>query len=129
VFGLRGRAITDKTTGQTLSPKRHLGSAAEYFFYATKGDPEINKMGRNNVFSYKPVPAKRKVHPTERPLALIGEVLCTFSLEGSRVLVPFAGSGKTLLAAFNNKRIAVGFDLGKLHRDGFLEMIQRKEIL
>lgn len=121
--------LTEKTIGQTLSPMRHLGSACEYFFYATKGEPRINKMGRNNVFSYKPVPSARKVHPTERPLALISEVLETFSIEGSRILVPFAGSGKTLKAAFDTNRIAIGFDLGKLHKDGFIEMIQREEIL
>lgn len=121
--------ITEKTVGQTMSPMRHLGSACEYFFYASKGEPRINKMGRNNIFSYKPVPSKRKVHPTERPYSLIKEILETFSLEGSRVLVPFAGSGKTLKAAYDTNRMAVGFDLGKLHKDGFIEMIQKGEVL
>ena len=119
----------EKTCGQTMTPMRHLGSSMEFFFYARKGDPKINKMGRNNVFSFKPVPAKRKIHPTERPLALITEIIQTFVPEGSSILVPFAGSGKTLIAAYRSKMFAVGFDLGDLHRDAFIETIQLEDIL
>ncbi len=50
-------------------------------------------------------------------------------MEGSRVLVPFAGSGKTLIAAYQQNKFAVGFDLGQAHKDGFVELLQRKEIL
>lgn len=119
----------EKTVGQTMTPMRHLGSAVEYFFYARKGDPHIGKMGRTNVFSYKQVTSTKKVHPTERPYPLIYDILETFSIEGSRILVPFAGSGKTLIAAYQQKKFAVGFDLGQAHKDGFVELLQRKEIL
>jgi ParB/RepB/Spo0J family partition protein len=129
IKGAEVEGTVEKTQGQTMTPARHLGSACEHFFYARKGDPRINKMGRTNVFSHKPVPAKRKVHPTERPLALIADILETFTMEGSRVLVPFAGSGKTLIAAFQAKMMAIGFDLGELHRDGFIELLQREEVL
>jgi len=44
--------------------------------------------------------------------------------EGSRVLVPYAGSGNTLLAAFQNKMIPIGFDLGSIHRDSYITRLE-----
>ena len=108
------------TTGQTLSPMRHLGSAYEMFFYAKKGDPKIVRQGRTNVFGHKPVSAARKIHPTERPLDLMTDILTTFAEPGSRVLVPFLGSGKTLIAAHLSKMVAVGFDLSKIHKESYV---------
>lgn len=119
--------VVKLTTGQTHSPMRHLASSCEFFFYAKKGDPRIIRQGRTNHFGYKPVPPTRKIHPTERPLDLMTDVLTTFSMEGSRVLVPFAGSGNTLIAAFNNKMTPIGFDLGSTHKEAY--MVRLEEML
>ena len=116
--------LVESTTGQTNSPIRHLASSVEYFFYAKKGDPRINKMGRTNCFGFKPVSPTKKIHPTERPVDLITEILTTFAIEGSRVLVPFAGSGNTLVAAFQNKMIPVGYDLGEIYKEAFLARLE-----
>lgn len=116
--------LVESTTGQTHSPIRHLASSCEFFLYAKKGDPRIVRQGRTNLFGFKPVPPKKKIHPTERPMELMIEVLTTFASEGSRVLVPFAGSGNTLLAAFKSKMIPIGFDLGEVHKEGYLARLE-----
>lgn len=112
--------IVKKTTGQTNSPMRHLPNSYEMFFYAKKGDPRINRMGRTNEFGHKPVPPNQKIHPTERPLELMKDILTTFTPEGSRVLVPFAGSGSTLVAAYESKMTAIGFDIGVEHKEAYV---------
>jgi len=119
--------LVETTSGQTNTPIRHLASSVEFFFYAKKGDPKLNKMGRTNHFGFKPVPPSKKIHPTERPLELMDEILTTFVMEGSRVLVPFAGSGNTLISAYRNKMLPIGYDLGEIHREGFLTRI--KEVI
>ncbi|MBU2072781.1 MAG: ParB N-terminal domain-containing protein [Gammaproteobacteria bacterium] len=117
---VKGDEGGETTSGQTNTPMRHLASAYEMFFYAKKGDPKINRQGMTNVFGYKPVPAAHKIHPTERPLDMMKDILTTFVPEGSRVVVPFAGSGNTILASYKSKMTCIGFDLGKTHKDSYV---------
>jgi len=109
-----------KPIGQTNQPSRYLASAVEEFYYAWKGTPTLARSGRTNVFAYNPVPASSKVHPTERPLELMQEILSTFTWEGSRVLIPFLGSGKTLIAAETLSMNAIGFELSASYKEAFV---------
>lgn len=127
--GFTGRdlpALWVKTkVGQTHNVRHHLASDAEYFFYARKGDPEIVKQGRSNLFTFKAVAPQNKIHPTERPIEMIQEVLSTFQRPGARVMVPFLGSGNTILAAANLGMPAFGWDLGEKadplsYKNGFI---------
>ena len=113
-------AVWIKPTGQTNSPTTRLASAYEMFFYAAKGSPTIAKPGTRNVFDFAPVVPDKKRHPTERPEPLIQAVLETFAPPNSKVLVPFAGSGATLLAAMKSNMHPIGFDLSKSYRDRYI---------
>lgn len=125
--GFKTRRMTGhwvKPTGQTMQPNKYLANCSEPFFYAAKGDPNIARPGRSNVFQYDPVPPKKKIHPTERPIEMIQDLLSTFSYPGSRIMVPFLGSGNTLLAASNLNFTALGFDLAKEYRDSFILRVE-----
>lgn len=104
-------AIWTKPSGQTNNPTMALGNSYEMFFYAKKGKAVLQKPGRSNLFNFKPVNPALKVHPAERPLELIQEILKTFARPNARVIVPFAGSGKTLVASVLENMIPIGFDL------------------
>ena len=112
--------IWTKPTGQTMQPDRYLANSYEMFYYAWKGRPVINKAGSTNIFNIPPIPPQQKVHPTERPIDLMQSIYNTFAFTGSRVLIPFLGSGNGLLAAYNLGMTAVGFELSKSFRDSFL---------
>jgi ParB/RepB/Spo0J family partition protein len=114
--------------GQCFQPSIYMGNSYEMFFYARKGNPAIKKQGRIAQFDFAPVNPAQKVHPTERPVELLEDVLSTFTWEGSRVLVPFAGSGNTLIAAHNLKMLPIGYDLSPEYRDAFVARIIGKEI-
>jgi len=118
--------MVDKISGQTMSPMRHLANAYEMFFYAKKGDPKIIRQGRTNVFSYRPVPPLQKIHPTERPIELLKDILTTFTIEGSQILVPFLGSGNTILAAHECKMMAFGTDLGIEHKEAYVAKLSNQ---
>lgn len=111
---------TKGVPGQNMNPTTRLANSYETFFYAWKGQPALNKAGRGNVFNFPPVPAQQKTHPTERPTELMKELYETFAFTGSRVLIPFLGSGNGLLAANELGMSAVGFELSKAYKDSFL---------
>jgi site-specific DNA-methyltransferase (adenine-specific) len=107
------------SVGQTLQPETNLANCYESFYYARKGNPSILRQGRSNVWHYKAVPPDKKIHPTERPIEMIQDVLQTFCWEGSRIFVPFSGSGNTLLAAANLGMTGIGTDLTKEYKDAY----------
>jgi len=111
---------TKGTPGQNMNPSIRLSNSYEMFFYAWKGQPALAKAGRSNEFHYSPVPAARKTHPTERPIELMKDIYETFAFPGSRILIPFLGSGSGLFAADEAQMTAMGFELGKAFKDSFL---------
>lgn len=82
--------------------------------------PHINNVGlgkngrdRTNVWSFpgmigsgKAKSKARALHPTVKPVALMGEALLDVTNIGNRVLDPFGGSGSTLIAAERTDRHA-----------------------
>ncbi len=115
-------AIWFKESSSSVSnvPDIYLGRSYETFFICRKGTPTLRKRGRSNVFSFKAVNPKSKRHPTERPVALISDILETFIYPGARVLVPFLGSGATLLAAWKAGFNVYGFEISEEYKEGFL---------
>lgn len=113
--------------GSTSRPEWILGSSYEKFFYAGKVGANIIKQGRTNNFVFPPIPPASKVHPTERPIELITEILKTFTLENSRIAVPFVGSGNTLLAAANLGMTAFGYDLGATYKEDYILKVISEE--
>jgi len=110
--GLRVPGVWVKTRpGQTHWPEYYLASSVEPFFYARKGNSVVKNQGRSNVFEYTPIHPDKKIHPTERPIEMIEDVISTFAPLHGVVVVPFLGSGNTLLAASNLGMSGIGWDL------------------
>lgn len=124
---LKGKEEDGSGTFQTNTPKWYLGNSYEHFFYARKGDPQIIKQGRANSFLFPGVPHGRKFHPAERPINMIQEVLSTFAQPGSTILVPFLGSGNTILAASNLLMTAFGYELTQEYKDKFIVRVHEAE--
>lgn len=119
--GLRmpGIWVKEGQTGQSKRPELHMANNYEMFFYARKGNARIQKQGRSNTFIYKPVPTRDKEHPTEKPIELYTDILEVFALPTQRLLVPFLGSGNTLLAAENLGIQGFGYEKSPDRKDGF----------
>lgn len=110
--------------GQTSSPDTMLASSYEPFYVCRKGLPKLAKAGRSNVFDFAPVSPLKKIHPTERPVELMGEILDTFSYPGAAVIVPFLGSGSTLRACYKRNMIGFGWDLDDTTKHRFLNRVK-----
>lgn len=82
------------------------------FFRSTKGKAKyINDCGKGNYFEYKYTRGKDKLHPSEKPLDLIKELILQSSQENEIVFDPFMGSATTALASKILNRKYMGFEL------------------
>jgi site-specific DNA-methyltransferase (adenine-specific) len=95
----------------------------EAFFLCMKGRRPLQKLGQPNVWMEPRVAPQRKVHPTEKPTALIRKIIEQSSQPGELVIDPFAGSSSTLIAALECKRNAWGCELDKeYYSQGILKL-------
>jgi DNA modification methylase len=109
---------------QTMQPDVLLGKNYEAFFICRKGKPILNKRGRSNVFDFKKLNPDKKIHPTEKPLDLMLEIIDTFCPPHGDVLVPFLGSGVDLMACLKTNRKCLGFDLNDEVKKRFLLKVE-----
>jgi adenine-specific DNA-methyltransferase len=110
--------------GQTRNPDQRLGNVYEPFFYARKdSNANIRQPGRTNNFAFKALHPDKKVHPTERPIEMIEEVIKTFCPPGGHIMVPFLGSGNSLLAAGNLGSTCFGFDLSEEYKNAYIKRV------
>lgn len=96
---------------QTMMPQVNLGRAYDTFISCRKGQPALVKAGRANVFHFNKVPSGQKIHPTEKPLPLMKELVETFINPGSKAIIPFHGSGNTLRALLQHGCTGIGWEL------------------
>lgn len=127
-FTCRQPAVWAKPNGATQRPDQMLASAWEPFFYGRKGNAILFKQGRSNVFSYTQIAPVKKTHPTERPIQMMQDILECFAPPSARIVVPFAGSGNTLLAANNLGMTAVGFDLSTEYKNAYVQKVMEGEL-
>jgi len=120
--------IWTKGQGQTKQPNLYMGSAHEPAFYLRKGNPKLNKPGRLNTFDYSTISPQHKVHPTERPIDMMTDLLSTFVMPNSKIVSPFLGSGNTILAANNINCECEGCDLSQVYKDSFIVKVDNGTI-
>jgi site-specific DNA-methyltransferase (adenine-specific) len=107
-----------KTNPVPLNSKAtYLSNGREVAIVAVKGSkPTFNTSYHNGVFS---MPIHRdggkRLHPTQKPLALMRELIKIHTKENDTVLDPFAGSATTLVSALQLNRTAIGCEIDTLY--------------
>lgn len=93
------------------TPNRYYMQALEFILLLSKRPARnINDMGARNLLTVPNI-VGTKQHPTEKPVALMAELIRNSTNEGDTVLDPFAGAGATLLAAQRLGRHYIGFEI------------------
>lgn len=64
-----------------------------------------------SIWTFSAVNAKRIGHPAPFPIELPHRLINLYTYEGDVVLDPFCGSGTTCIAAAQNKRNYIGYDI------------------
>lgn len=82
---------------------------------------------KGSVFYYKKDYVK--VHPTQKPIRLLEDIITTFSNEGDTVLDFCFGSGGTGIACANTKRFFIGIEKDIKYFDQSIEWIKKLFLL
>jgi site-specific DNA-methyltransferase (adenine-specific) len=94
--------------------------------------PKFNNFGKMifNCFDWQKDTVNEKIHPTQKPVKTLENLIQIFTDKGDVVIDPCAGSGSTLRAAIQCDRQAYGFEIKKeffkAANDKMLRNIQRK---
>ena len=103
-------------SAQVLKANMKIVGNCEYGLVLYKDKlPKFNNEGRMifNCMDFPRDTTTPKVHPTQKPVALLEHLIRIFTDENDVVIDPCAGSGSTLLAAKNVGRRAYGFEIKK----------------
>ncbi len=107
-----------KFSAQVLKANMRVVGNAEYglLLYRDKL-PKFNNNGKMifNVMDWEDDKDElyQKIHPTQKPVALLERLISIFTDPGDVVIDPCAGSGSTLVAAHNLGRRGYGFEIKK----------------
>jgi len=114
-------------SAQVLKANMRVVGNCEYalLFYRDKL-PKFNNNGKMvfNCFDWKKDTKSQKIHPTQKPIATLAELINIFTDPGDVVIDPVAGSGSTLIAAYETGRRGYGFEIKK---DFYKKAIERIE--
>ena len=114
-----------KTNPVPLNSKtNYLTNSREIAISGVKGGkPTFNSEYDNGLYQYPICHDKGRFHPTQKPLALIEELILKHSNKGDVVLDCFSGSGTTAVGAFNQERDFVGCELSKEYYDKSIDRL------
>lgn len=82
----------------------------EIVLHLTRRKPVFHSNSVANVLQHSRVSTKERVHPTEKPVALMADLISVVSPEGGTVLDPFMGAGSTGLACVKTGRGFTGIE-------------------
>ena len=113
-----------KTNPVPINSKvNYLTNAREIAVVGVKGGkPTFNSEYDNGIYLYPICHDKGRFHPTQKPLALIEDLIVKHSNKGDIILDCFSGSGTTAVAAYNQERNFKGCELSK---DFYDKSVQR----
>ena len=99
-----------RETGQCNVPSSWPASCYEMLLYIRKDDSRIIKEGMPDWIECLPVSPDEKLHPYEKPIPLLLNLLGRVSLPGQQLYDPFMGSGSSIEAGLEMKLICEGVD-------------------
>lgn len=109
-FEVKNMLVWDKGTPGMGDLAGNWGFSFECILYAKKGHREISNGRRSSIISVPRTPSSKHFHPTQKPVALLEELIAMSSDPGDLVVDPFAGSGSTIVAAHNLGRRGIGIE-------------------
>ncbi len=109
-FNAIGTLVWHKTNPVPFNHRFKLLNSWEAAVVGKRPGTKFNGKSVHNVFTYKSPSPQHRIHPTQKPLALIERLIELFTDEGDTILDPFAGSATTVLGAMRTYRRCVAFE-------------------
>lgn len=125
--GLEFQNILIWDKGNATPNKYYMGAYEMILMLRKGGAKNINNMGTTNILRVPNITGD-KVHPTEKPSALMKILVENSTKEGEVVLDPFMGSGSTGIACKELKREFIGIEIDQKYFDIAKERIEKGEV-
>ena len=111
-FTIKTPIVWDKGNKGSGDLENDWGNQTELIIYCVKGKKNINYR-KGNVLSIPKIHSSRLVHPTQKPVELIKEILEVSALKNDFIVDPFMGSGSTIKACNEMNLKCLGIELDK----------------
>ena len=123
--GLSTRIIVwEKTNPSPMNGNKIWLSGIELCVFGKKSKATFNLHCKNTVLRYPC--GVNKIHPTQKPIALMSYIVNASTKEGDIVLDPFMGSGTTAIACIREKRNFIGFEKSEEYWRKSMERIRNE---
>lgn len=116
---VKRQLVWSKPSPMPANRDRLYVNSMEFMIWIVKGRGwTFNRLKDNyetGLFEYPTPRGKIRVHPNQKPLGLIEELVQIHSNEGDLIVDPFMGSATTAVACINHNRNYIGFELEEEH--------------
>mgnify|MGYP003144025745 CR=1 FL=1 len=109
-FTIKTPIVWDKGNKGSGDLDNDWGNQTEIILYCVKGKKLVNTR-RGNLISVARLHTSKMVHPTQKPIELLKEILKVSVTDGDFIVDPFMGSGSTIKAANELKYKSLGVEL------------------
>ena len=121
-FQVKSEVIWDKVFHGMGDTKAAFAPSHENIIFAVKGKFSFPGHRPKDLVTFQKINSSQMVHPTEKPVGLLANLITSVTKPGDLILDPFAGSGSTLVAAKKTGRRFIGVELD----DDFYQIAQRR---
>lgn len=121
-FRVKGEVIWDKVYHGMGDTKAAFAPAHENIVFAIKGKYSFPGGRPKDLVTFSKLGSAQMIHPTEKPVGLIANLITAVTKPDDLILDPFAGSGSTLVAAKKSGRRFIGVELD----DEYYEKARRR---
>lgn len=97
-FEIKSQIVWNKVSHGMGDLRGEFAPQHELAFYATKGRYEFKNGRPKTVYSFQRISGNDLIHPNEKPVGLIKQILKDIGSKGEKVIDPFGGSFSTALA-------------------------------
>jgi len=111
-FTIKTSLVWDKQNKGSGDLINDWGNKTELIIYCVKGIKGLNKR-KGNLLSIPRLHSSKMVHPTQKPVEVIKEILEVSALKNDFVVDPFMGSGSTIKACNEYGVKSLGIELDK----------------
>lgn len=121
-FQVKSEVIWDKVHHGMGDTKAAFAPSHENIVFAIKGKYSFPGHRPKDLVTFSKLGSAQMIHPTEKPVGLIANLITSVTKPGDLILDPFAGSGSTLVAAKKTGRRFIGVELD----DEYFEKAHRR---
>lgn len=109
-FNAVGTFVWQKTNPVPFNHKFKPINAWESMVIGKRPGTQFNGKNVHNLIKYKSPSPQERIHPTQKPVKVIEQLIEYFSNENDLLFDPFSGSASSVIAAINQKRKIIAYE-------------------